>query len=117
MGSVIPPNAPFSNGIDPAAFQRHYEAALQDRRLRLKQHFFNAWHFYVGPILISMIPGKLMADWLYPASADASHWLGVVATTAVLVAPGLLHYRWRKHAHKRYQQFYGAALEGCLLER
>ena len=56
MASVIPPSAPFSRGIDPQAFQRHYEAALQDRKLQLKQRAFNAWHFYVSPFLLGSIP-------------------------------------------------------------
>lgn len=112
---AIPLMAPLSSGLDAAAFQQHYACALQSYKCGLQQIAFSLWYFYVAPILIGMIPGKLYADLLNPVTADdmAIWWIPTLLTQLV-ITPLLMRYRRKHKSHKRHQIYYTAALEACL---
>lgn len=114
---AIPPSVPLSSGLDAAAFQRHYASALQDRKYRLQQGAFTLWYFYVAPVLLGMVPGKLYADLLQPATADDMvRWWIPTLLTQLVITPLLMRYRRMHKGYKRHQIFYTAALEACLRE-
>lgn len=114
MAFVIPPSAPFSSGIDAPAFKRHYELSMQDKKLRLKQRIFNFWYFYFAPIVLGMLPGKLLADHYFSGTANEAMWALVVYGSCLLISPPLMMWRRKKNNHRRFQAFYGAAIERCI---
>lgn len=111
---VIPENAPFSNGIDPAIFAGHYASAYADRNLRIRQRVFSFWYFWFAPFVLGMLPGSLIADRLYSGAGNEAMWLVVAAVPALAITPALMWWRRRHSAHKRFSVFYGAALERCI---
>ncbi len=116
MASATPLSAPLSNGLDGERFAQHYAAAQRDRKLQLKQRVFNFWYYGFAPVALGLLPGTLIADRFFSAAADASLWALVVYGTALCITPAVMIYRRRKHAHKRFQQFYSAALERCIAD-
>lgn len=116
MASATPPSAPFSGGLEAERFNRHYAEAQQDKKLRAKQRLYNLWHFYVAPVAVGMGVGAVVADRFFAAQADLLYWILVAYGIALVITPALLVYRRRKHGHRRYQQFYNAALERCIEE-
>lgn len=111
----VPSQVPLSGGLDTEAFRHHYAEAFQDRKRRAGQAIFNAWYFSVAPVLIGMIPGKLYADLLQPATADDMvRWWIPTLLTQLVITPLLMRYRRLHKGYKRYQIFYTAALEACL---
>lgn len=102
-------------GLDIEAFRHHYTKAIQDQKKRVEQAIFNAWYFYIAPVFIGMIPGKLYADMLHPASADDMvFWWIPTLLTQLVITTLLMRYRRRHKDFKRHQIYYTAALEACL---
>lgn len=116
MASAIPPSAPFSAGLDAARFAQHYAAAQLDPKLRVKQRIFTAWYFYFAPVALGLLPGTLIANLFFNPDVDGAMWAAVTYGVALALTPALMVYRRRKHGHRRYQQFYSAALERCIAE-
>lgn len=112
-----PPSGPLLSGLDVSAFQHHYTEAVQDRKKRVGQIFFNTWYYYVAPILIGMIPGKFYADILHPTTADdmVTWWIPTLLSQ-LIITPLLMRYRRLHKGYKRHQIFYTTALEACLKE-
>lgn len=115
VDSATRPNVPLSSGIDAERFARHYAEALADRKVRLKQRLANAMYFYIAPIALGMLPGKLLADH-YFRFKDGAEWAFMVYGTALLITPALMRYRRVKHACRAYRQFYLAAIEKCIAD-
>lgn len=112
---AIPRSPPLTAGIDAADFQRHYACALQSYKCRTQQLIFSLWYFYVAPILIGMVPGKLYADLLNPVTADDMViWWIPTLLTQLAITPLLMRHRRRHKSYKRHQIYYAAALEACL---
>lgn len=107
---------PFALGIVAERFNGHYAEAQLSKRLQAKQRIYNLWHFYVGPIAVGMGAGGLLTNKLFVDEADLLYWILVAYGVALIITPALMVYRRRKHGHRRYQQFYNAALERCIEE-
>jgi positive regulator of sigma E activity len=116
VASAIPPSAPFSAGLDAERFAQHYAAAQLDLKLRLKQRIFTVWYFYFAPLALGLLPGTLLANHLFNPEVDGAMWAAVTYGVALVLTPALMAYRRKKHNHRRYQQFYSAALERCIAE-
>lgn len=110
------PKPPFAHGIAAERFNGHYAEARLSKRLQAKQRIYNLWHFYVGPIAVGMGAGGLLANKLFVEEADLLYWILVAYGAALIITPALLVHRRRNHDHRRYQQFYHAALERCIEE-
>lgn len=110
------PTPPFAHGIAAERFDRHYATVRQDWKLQLAQRLYNFWHFYFVPYSLGTVPVSFLADRLFGSPVDGNYWVLLVAGVALFVMPAAMVYRRKRHAHKRFQVFYRAALERCIAD-
>lgn len=95
----------------------HLADAKASRKLRIKQRFVTFRSLYLLPLVIGMLPGKLLADFLYPnvmGTPEVWHWVIVAYGTAALICPVLYRVMGKDKAFETERVFYTEALKRTL---
>lgn len=88
-----------------ARFRQHLENARQDKKLRVKQTFFNIRMYYVLPFLLSMTVANLVAHTLYNPKEAIVGWVTAALGSTIVLMP-LAYWLFGRNKSFDRQRFY-----------
>lgn len=97
-------------------FHHHLQAAKTQRRLRLKQGFFNLRMFYLLPVILSMTIANTVAHAMFDARVDMVGWVTTAFGTTIILIPIAYHFMRKDMAFDRERYYMLEALKSTLTD-